>query len=426
VVEVLKTFQIFLHQLTPEAILRMGVFIWAVRSQGIEPSAKCFCSMHELLYETKATEKEQYHNNFGCYGFIAHSNASHPVPTFRKRWPGNWMEEWFYVKNDLIAREDIKEVIMCPIWSRFGLRKPKVEIDEAAKACQKAFGTVYFFIGMRDLIQEHIAFRVWPLVESWEMPKETVTKSSEGELVWLKYTFRYGDKFDEPNDDWLKCIEVTSDELLGSYSKAEDNALSTAFGSRGKKRLNRVFDAIGFVYPDYRYLLRGQGKKRKAAALAAPAEPMSKAAGKKMKVLIHRPRYIEPVVVPEFGGEASSAAESRESVPPMQRAEEPATMPKAPSVELVEMKVDKDKAERSTTEEVTKMPGILSPSTEATALKAQKSSAITPRRRRMVNVLDVLETTDSISLAPKGKVAEANKTQPKADTKQIDVEVTTT
>jgi hypothetical protein len=36
------------------------------------------------------------------------------------------------------------------------------------------------------------------------MPKETITKSSEGELVQLKYTFRYGDKFDEPNDDWLK------------------------------------------------------------------------------------------------------------------------------------------------------------------------------------------------------------------------------
>jgi hypothetical protein len=121
VVEVLKIYQIFLHQITPEAIIRMGIFVWAVRSQGLEPSAKCFCSMHELLYETKAIGKEQYHNNFGCYGFIARPNASHPVPTFRKRWPGAWMEEWFYVKNDLKAREDIKEVIMRPIWSRFGL-----------------------------------------------------------------------------------------------------------------------------------------------------------------------------------------------------------------------------------------------------------------------------------------------------------------
>jgi hypothetical protein len=53
VVEFLKIYEIFLHQITPKAIIRMGIFVWAVRSQGLEPSAKCFCSMHELLYETK-------------------------------------------------------------------------------------------------------------------------------------------------------------------------------------------------------------------------------------------------------------------------------------------------------------------------------------------------------------------------------------
>jgi hypothetical protein len=84
-VEVLMIFQFFLHQLTLEAIIRMGLFVWVVRSQGLEPSVKCFCSMHELLYETKATDKEHYHNNFGCYGFIARSNASYPVPTYQKR-----------------------------------------------------------------------------------------------------------------------------------------------------------------------------------------------------------------------------------------------------------------------------------------------------------------------------------------------------
>jgi hypothetical protein len=108
------------------------------------------------------------------------------------------------------------------------------------------------------------------------MPKETITNSSEGDLVQLKYTFRFGDKFDEPNEDWLKCIEATSDELLGAYSKAEDNALSADFGGWGKKRLNRVFDAIGFVYPDYRYPLRGQGKKRKVATLHTPVGPAPK------------------------------------------------------------------------------------------------------------------------------------------------------
>jgi len=53
VVEVLKIYQVYLHQITPEAIIRMGIFVWAVRSQGLEPSAKSFCSMHELLYEMK-------------------------------------------------------------------------------------------------------------------------------------------------------------------------------------------------------------------------------------------------------------------------------------------------------------------------------------------------------------------------------------
>jgi hypothetical protein len=118
------------------------------------------------------------------------------------------------------------------------------------------FGVVCSFIGTGDLIQEHIAFRVWSLAEKWEMPKETVREPDEGGLVRLKYTFKYGDKFVEPDDDWLKSIEAISDELLGSYSKAEDTALSAAFGGRKKKRLNRVFDAVGFVYPDYRYSTR--------------------------------------------------------------------------------------------------------------------------------------------------------------------------
>ena len=53
VVEVLKIYQIYLHQLTPEAVIRLGIFVWAVRSQCLEPSAKSFCNIHDLVYETK-------------------------------------------------------------------------------------------------------------------------------------------------------------------------------------------------------------------------------------------------------------------------------------------------------------------------------------------------------------------------------------
>jgi hypothetical protein len=71
---------------------------------------------------------------------------------------------------------------------------------------------------------------VWPLGSGWEMLKEAAVGSSPDSLVYLKYTFRYRDQFDEPNDYWLNCIEATSDELLGAYTRAEDDAMTLAFG----------------------------------------------------------------------------------------------------------------------------------------------------------------------------------------------------
>jgi hypothetical protein len=306
------------------------------------------------------------------------------------------MEEWFYVKNDLIEREDIKEIIQRPIWSRFGLQRPKVTIIQNDEACQKAFSNVYAFIGTRDIVQEHIAYRIWPLVEYWDMPKDTTVESTEGGLVRLKYTFRFRDRFDEPNDDWLKSIEGISDELLGAYSRAEDDALSVAFGGRGKKRLNIVFDAIGFVYPDYHYPLQRQGKKRKTIASTITAVPK----GKKMKVLTHRSRYIEPAVVPEFGEGTSSTAEVKQAAPNVQSGKEAIVVPKVPTIGPTE--AEDDKAEEPPAE--TKLP------------KVQKAPAATPKRRRMANVLDVvLETAKALSPGPIKKISKAAKVQAEAE-----------
>jgi hypothetical protein len=206
----------------------------------------------------------------------------------------------------------------------------------------------------------------------------------------------------------LKCIEATSDELVGPYSRAEDNTLSAAFRNWKKKRLNRVFDAIGFMYPDYRYPLWGQ--KRKGAALvkdvasAASSEPAPKR--KKVKVLTHRPRYIEMATVPEFGGETSSATEAKETAL-MQKTEEPTATPKVPLAKLGEPKVDNVKeaeVERKKISEVT------SPSAEVTVPKAQKDLTVTPKRKRMVHVLDVLEEIKTTNSTPR-KTAEVSKTR---------------
>jgi hypothetical protein len=135
----MKKFDIYLHQPTLEALIRVGVVIWAVRSQGMKPNDDCFCNIHELSYQAKATGKEQYYNNFGCYTFVYRSDAKCPIPIFRQRWPGSWMKQWFYVKNDLDKMEGFKGIIQRPIISCFGIKRPVVVEFEEAQSC---FGSV--------------------------------------------------------------------------------------------------------------------------------------------------------------------------------------------------------------------------------------------------------------------------------------------
>jgi hypothetical protein len=63
------------------------------------------------------------------------------------------------VKNDLNQREDIRGIIQCSIWSRFGIRRPLATLRNDVQPCQMDFNTICTYIGTRDLVQEHIAYR---------------------------------------------------------------------------------------------------------------------------------------------------------------------------------------------------------------------------------------------------------------------------
>jgi hypothetical protein len=128
-----------------------------------------------------------------------------------------------------------------------------------------------------------------------------------------------------------------------------------------------------------------------------------------LKVLTHRPRYIEPTIVPEFGGETSSAIEARGPAT-TQRIEEPVAMPKTDKIEEPRI-------------EGTKTLEVPSPLAEVTVPKAQKGLAATPNRKRMASVLDVLETIKASRSTP-GKIAKASKVQIETETKLTEAEAT--
>jgi hypothetical protein len=59
-------------------------------------------------------------------------------------------------------------------------------------------------------------------------------------------------------------IEAMCNEILGNYTKKEDQLMIADFGTRPKRRLNRVMDALKFEYRDYERLSKGaEGLKRK-------------------------------------------------------------------------------------------------------------------------------------------------------------------
>jgi hypothetical protein len=77
----------------------------------------------------------------------------------------------------------------------------------------------------------------------------------------------------------LDTIEVMCNDILGNYSKKEDQLMTAAFDTRPKRRLNRVLNALNFDYPDYEQLggdAEGPKRKRIASALDKQGTKLAK------------------------------------------------------------------------------------------------------------------------------------------------------
>jgi hypothetical protein len=262
--EVLNNYEIYLHQLTPNAIVRLSIFIWALRSQGMDPNAEAFCRVHELHYQTKAREDGLY-ENFGCYNFAYRKDMKAPVLSYHTKWPTGYKSERFYIKADEKKRDKLNTLIMSPLSLSFGLTRPLCRMSSGSP-CQQAvaeFRVVTEQIGTRDLVQEYLANGVFPMLSEWNMPKLKGEKE-KNELVRFPYHFKFKKQFKAPCQEWLEMIEAMCNKILGNYTKKEDQLMTAAFGTRPKRRLNRVMDALNFKYPDYERLSKGaEGSKRK-------------------------------------------------------------------------------------------------------------------------------------------------------------------
>jgi hypothetical protein len=378
IADVLKKFWIHFHQLTPNAIVRLNVYIWALRSQGVEPFAEGFCRVHELHYQTKA-RKDGLHENFGCYNFAYRKTTKFPVISYRSKWPAGWKSEWFYVKVD----DDKEKLVQSPLELIFGEIRPQCNMtpEGPTQTALAEFRIIAEYIGTRDLVQEFLAFKIFPTMKEWAMPK--LEGKKEGELIRLPYHYKFKRHFKVPCQEWLDTIEVMCNEILGNYSKKEDQLMTAAFGTHPKRRLNRVMDAIGFEYPDYEQLDKGaeeQKRKRVVSALNKDDEDQSK----KKK----------------------------------QESEAKAVSSKKRKASTLKQKSIDEKEKTSTTSSATEIEEILKVMTETLPVKLSplglhlmklfhkekeptKTKAPRPKRQRIVTVTEVIEATPPRASAPK-------------------------
>jgi hypothetical protein len=379
IADVLKNFGIYLHQLTPNAFVRLNVYIWALRSQGVESFAEGFCRVHELHYQTKA-RGDGLHENFGCYNFSYHKTTKFPVISYRSKWPAGWKSEWFYVKVD----DNKEKLVQSPLELIFGETRPPCNMtpEDPTQIALAEFRVIAEHIGTRDLVQEFLAFKVFPTMKEWAMPKLEV-KKKEGELIRLPYHYKFKRHFKVSCQEWLDTIEVMCNEILGNYSKKEDQLMTVAFGTRPKRRLNRVMDAIGFEYPDYERLDKGaEGQKRKIVASALNKDDEDQPKKKKQE------------------------SEAKTVAPKKRKASTPKQKP-----------ID-EKERTSATSSATEVEEILKVMTETLPVKLSplglhltkpfqkekepaKTKAPRPKRQRIVTVTEVIEATPPGASAPK-------------------------
>jgi hypothetical protein len=256
-----------------------------------------------------------------------------------------------------------------------------------------------------------LAFRVFPTLKEWDMPKLKGEKK-KGELVRLPYYYKFKKHFKVPCQEWLDKIEVMCNNILGNYSKKEDQLMTAAFDTRPKRRLNQVMDALNFEYPDYERLDRGtEGQKRKIVASVLNKEDakLVKDDDEKLKKRKLRP---EP---------KTDASKKRKVATLKQKAtdieEESAATPSATDVEEI-LKVMTEY-----------LPIKLSPlGPHLTKLfQKEKEPSITkktagPKKRRIVTVTEVIEGTPPAASASKARVVESATATAAAPTEAIAVE----
>jgi hypothetical protein len=247
--EVLQKFEVHVHQLTPNAVVALAMYVWATTSYGGQPSVEVFAKQYCLHWQNRKIGHKIA--QFGSCTFTPKFGKTSMevvelVPCFRNKW-GNWWDYWFYVSEaEVEDHPGFPTSIMC---SHYYVAYPPFEVvedDENERALRIAARTS----SGRDLVEEFIGYGVWPLSHGWAL----------GEVCPREMPSLGGRKVRSP----LFALDVRGWDPATVVREAEDGAVrivgryvpkTEALRSwdirRSNDRLNRVFELNRLPYGGY-------------------------------------------------------------------------------------------------------------------------------------------------------------------------------
>jgi hypothetical protein len=249
VAEVLQRFDVQVHQLTPNTMVALAKYVWAVTSYGGQPSVEVFAKNYCLHWQKRKIGSKIV--QFGSCTFTPRTGKTSAevmelVPCARNKW-GNWWDFLFYVSGGEV--EDLlghPAAVMC---SHYYVAFQPFELaeddeDEGALRCAACMSSGH------DLVEEFIGYGVWPLAHGWVLgevcPRQIPTL---GKQLVRSPTFALDLRGRDPAA-FVREVEDGVVRIVGRYAPRTEALRS--WDIRGSNvRLNRVFELNCLPYGGY-------------------------------------------------------------------------------------------------------------------------------------------------------------------------------
>ena len=182
---ILQLYGVDVAQLTPNSIVRLGVFEWVLRSAGAsDDNGRLFAYLHDGRCQPKKKKETGETLNFGSVNFQTKSRLLQylPAPAARNRWDTDWTRRWFYHKcsheGGLRSRGGPIQLIPSPAIDLTA--REEALLGVLLKSAQR--------MSTRDFVEEFCALRVWPLARGWSIG----VSEAQGEIPRLNVGDRRG------------------------------------------------------------------------------------------------------------------------------------------------------------------------------------------------------------------------------------------